>query len=70
VFEVVDESEGVGDDDLLLLSERNELDFLMVDVVSFLMAPFSVTSSCAKFLTARDSGFGFNVDVPEKDCCG
>ena len=42
----------------------------MVEALSFRTAPFSVTSSCARFLIARDSGLGFNVDVTENvGCC-
>ena len=68
--ELLEESDGVGEEDLLLLSARKELDFLMIAAGSFFIAPFSVTSSCAKFLTARDSGFGFKVDVPVNVCWG
>ena len=58
-----------GDTDLLLVSDRKELDFLTVKL-SFRVTPFSVSSSCAKIFTARDSGFGFSVGVSECVACG
>ena len=68
--ELLHDSVGIGDDDWLLFSDRKELDFLILDVFSFLTAPFSVTISCAKFLIARDSGFGFSIEVPVNvGCC-
>ena len=71
--DALDESvDGVGDEDLLLLSERNVPVFLVVATSGHKDPTFSVTSSCAKFLTARDSGFGFKVEVTPlaKDCFG
>ena len=62
--ELLEDSVGIGEDDWLLLSERKEFDFFIFDVFSFRTAPFSVTNSCAKFLSARDSGFGFSIELP------